>query len=112
MKLADADCRTVGAFQETDVCSAAAASAAAGTAGAAAGEAAEAADTAAAGVVLVVLPAKVAVEKVEVCEPVKGTLGALECHVHGIFCLTHQKPAHTATQSRSSLSAKDSMATV
>jgi hypothetical protein len=82
MKLANADCCTVGPFQKADMCSAAAASTAAG---AAAGEAAAAADTAAAGVVLVVLPAKVAMEEIEVGKPVNGTLGALECHVHGII---------------------------
>lgn len=64
----------------------------------AAAAAVTAADAAAAGcamvVVVVMLPAKVAVEEVEVGQPVNGTLCALEGDVESVLCLSHEEPGY------------------
>lgn len=39
-----------------------------------------------------VVEAKVAVEEVEVCQPINGTLGALKSDVDGIRCLADKEP--------------------
>lgn len=47
-----------------------------------------------------VVEAKVAVEEVEVCQPINGTLGALESDVDGILGLAHKEPTKTSVGGR------------